>query len=148
MTTPITTIPELEALKQEVATLAADLRKATDSQFTRSLMIGRVKVIEALIPDDIPAPTVKPGRETLARAMYDDDGHHAADTWGTDHSGVKNHYYAHADAVLAILPGRSEADVRAETWDEGYHDGQRQGGEGDDGPRYVNPYRADEEAGK
>ena len=33
-------------------------------------------------------------------------------------------------------------DARAEAWDEGYQDGLRQGGEGEDGPRYVNPYRA------
>lgn len=33
-------------------------------------------------------------------------------------------------------------NARAEAWDEGYQDGLRQGGEGEDGPRYVNPHRA------
>lgn len=31
--------------------------------------------------------------------------------------------------------------ARAEAWDEGFQDRQRQGSEGDDGPRYMNPYR-------
>lgn len=30
--------------------------------------------------------------------------------------------------------------VRAEAWDEGFQDGRRYDGEGDDGPHYVNPY--------
>lgn len=29
----------------------------------------------------------------------------------------------------------------AEAWDEGFCDGERQGAEGDDGPKFVNPYR-------
>ena len=30
----------------------------------------------------------------------------------------------------------------AEVWDEGFEDGKRQDAEGDDGPRFVNPYRS------
>lgn len=31
--------------------------------------------------------------------------------------------------------------ARAEAWDEGFRDGKRQDSEGDDGPRFTNPYR-------
>ena len=39
------------------------------------------------------------------------------------------------DAARAFL-GR----VRRDAWDEGFQDGRRYDGEGDDGPRYTNPY--------
>lgn len=44
--------------------------------------------------------------------------------------------------IIADMWDEQEAADRAEAWDEGYQDGLRQGGEGEDGPRYVNPYRA------
>ncbi|MFE1082464.1 hypothetical protein [Brevibacterium sediminis] len=34
--------------------------------------------------------------------------------------------------------------LRAEAWDEGFRDGRRQDSEGDDGPKFVNPYRQEE----
>jgi hypothetical protein len=53
---------------------------------------------------------------------------------------------------IYLTPGTTTADVfalmakyvtqvKAEAWDEGFQDGERQSGEGDDGPRFVNPYR-------
>ena len=36
--------------------------------------------------------------------------------------------------------------AKAEAWDEGFRDGRRQDGEGDDGPKFVNPYREQEDS--
>lgn len=44
------TMSNHELLLAEFASLAADLRKATDSQFSRSLMSVRLKYIEGLLP--------------------------------------------------------------------------------------------------
>ncbi|WP_353707629.1 hypothetical protein ABRQ22_17360 [Cellulosimicrobium sp. ES-005] len=41
----------------------------------------------------------------LARVIYDAHGFHSADTWDTDHDGVRNHYRGHADAVRAAILG-------------------------------------------
>ena len=49
-----------------------------------------------------------------------------------------------ASEVLAVVRPLI-AREKAEAWDEGFRDGRRQEGEGDDGPRYVNPYREDED---
>lgn len=42
-------------------------------------------------------------------------------------------------AALATVITSSNAAA----WHEGYRDGQRQDAEGDDGPQFTNPYRAD-----
>lgn len=47
-------------------------------------------------------------------------------------------------AFIAPLIARE----KAEAWDEGFRDGRRQEGEGDDGPRYVNPYRQEADRGE
>lgn len=39
----------LDTLRAELNTLAADLRKATDSQFSRALMIGRINALIKLL---------------------------------------------------------------------------------------------------
>lgn len=46
---------DLDTLRAELDTLAADLRKATDSQFSRALMIGRVNALIKLL--DTQGPT-------------------------------------------------------------------------------------------
>lgn len=71
---------------------------------------------------------VKPSREELAYAIaarhWDRDSGDA-DAWSDLTSGeqeaVIENYLAWdaADAVLALLPGKSEAEVKAEAWDEG-----------------------------
>ena len=43
------------------------------------------------------------------------------------------------DAARAFL-----ARVRRDAWDEGFQDGRRYDGEGDDGPRYINPYSGED----
>lgn len=43
----------------------------------------------------------------LARVIYDAHGFHSADTWDTDHDGVRNHYRGHADAVRAAILGEA-----------------------------------------
>ena len=45
-----------------------------------------------------------------------------------------------ADRLRTLL-----AYEKAEAWDEGFQDGRRQDAEGDDGPRFTNPYRTTEE---
>ncbi len=44
------------------------------------------------------------------------------------------------DAVYNAEFDRFLARVRRDAWDEGFQDGRRYDGEGDDGPRYTNPY--------
>lgn len=44
--------------------------------------------------------------------------------------------------VEALLPIVRES--KADAWDEGFFDGRRQDAEGDDGPRFVNPYREEQ----
>jgi hypothetical protein len=48
-----------------------------------------------------------------------------------DHSGV-------------LLPTIKQ--LMAEAWDEGFADGMRQDAEGDDGPRFTNPYLEGEDS--
>lgn len=36
---------------------------------------------------------------------------------------------------------RAMQQARAEAWDEGFADGMRQDAEGEDGPKFTNPYR-------
>lgn len=53
-------------------------------------------------------------------------------------------------AALAAAPSGLVEDMRrntaAQAWDEGYFDGRRQDNEGDDGPRFINPYRTGDSA--
>lgn len=67
-------------------------------------------------------------------------------------------YVPHEDDVRAVWVDRLGTDnplfmdeaedefdrflrrVRRDAWDEGFQDGRRYDGEGDDGPRYTNPY--------
>lgn len=53
--------------------------------------------------------------------------------------GIAENY---AKAALAARLAAVEREAKAAAWDEGFADGLRQDGEGADGPRYVNPYRA------
>ena len=39
---------------------------------------------------------------------------------------------------------RFVARIKAEAWDEGFADGHRQDAEGEDGPRFENPYREED----
>lgn len=61
--------------------------------------------------DAEPVP-VKPSRGDVARVIVNHSGH-----LGTHYMDVA---LAAADAVLALLPGRTESEVKAEAWDEGY----------------------------
>ena len=45
---------DLDTLRAELNTLATDLRKATDHQFSRTLMIGRINAILTLANPDPP----------------------------------------------------------------------------------------------
>lgn len=59
-----------------------------------------------------------------------------------------NQHYAPEDANLPVtltLAAHYEGIRQAQeaAWWEGFDDGKRQGAEGDDGPRFVNPYTAE-----
>lgn len=61
------------------------------------------------------------------------------------------HAPAHPDRFWTI-PARAMLAavgpmIAAQAWQEGYWDGRRSTGEGEDGPRYVNPY-SEKEAGR
>lgn len=147
--------PTVLALAQALAT--RDGKGAAFTSTTRSETSAEIASVYFELAEQIavhlPAPTVKPGRDEIAKAIFDSMVNSIPQTAGSHfddpaYSQSADACRRDADAVLAILPGKTEAQVRAEAWGEGYHDGQRQGGEGDDGPRYVNPYRANEEARK
>lgn len=61
-------------------------------------------------------------------------------------SGAKvRHAYVVVESRSDVLAARAEFDrflarVRRDAWAEGFQDGRRYDGEGDDGPRYINPY--------
>ena len=42
---------------------------------------------------------------------------------------------------VAVTLKEGKRDLMAHAWDRGYLDGRRQDAEGDDGPRFVNPYK-------
>ena len=42
----------------------------------------------------------------------------------------------------AALHQKLRDELRAQAWEEGFQDGHRQDAEGDDGPRFTNPYRS------
>ena len=65
-----------------------------------------------LLPDE--PERVKPSREDVARALAAPN-----DTlWDFDPSNPDDVYLRDADAVLALLPGRTEAEVKAEALEE------------------------------
>lgn len=112
MTTPITTIPELEALPEQavirdrfgdVGIVQAGYvhYPETDPQAFQRVM--KWEPLTVLWP--LPAPTVKPGRDAVLAALLSVE------------AGPSTN--ALADAVLAILPGKSEAAVMAPAWDLG-----------------------------
>lgn len=90
---------------------------------------------------------VQPSREDVARALF--AHRHPNEFWGSGGSeGRREWYAAEADAVLALLPGRSEAEVKADAWDEGFATGKsramRHMSDEPGLPLDVpNPYRAD-----
>ena len=83
--------------------------------------------------------------EAAARAM-------APAVWGPSVWQFAAHGEAPADArdrvqQQALKDARAALEAAAphmlaEVWDEGFEDGKRQDAEGDDGPRFVNPYRS------
>lgn len=75
----------------------------------------------------VPAPTVKPGRDEVAKAIYDVSPHfhldgppwtpipfEDPDEFSREPGSFIGGIYEAADAVLAILPGQTVAEVRAE----------------------------------
>lgn len=88
--------------------------------------------------------------EKVARALFDNDyGGYTPefresvwdDMGGSEPSEERADYVIAARTVLAAVLPEVERHAKAAAWDEGFWDGQRQTGEGDDGPRYTNPYR-------
>ena len=69
---------------------------------------------------------VKPDREAVARAIFEAGAAGAAVEFGLDgpvpwsslDADDVERMCAQADAVLDLLPGRSEVEVKAEAWDE------------------------------
>ncbi len=115
MTTPITTTTQLEALPAEtllrggqagygpayVLIWDAGDGRLLHADLTESGYLEPAEVIELHAPLTVlPAPTVKPGRDEVLAALL------------TVEAGPSTN--ALADAVLAILPGKTEAQVRAE----------------------------------
>ena len=106
---------------------------------------------------------VKPGREEVARALAlvgDYDGcFERLDAWAAASSEAREcgdveepmstdgedaeWWLKRADALLSLLPGRSEAEVKAEAWDEGFVAGVNADmGDYEHPPEIVtNPYR-------
>lgn len=61
---------------------------------------------------------VKPSRDEIARALFiSSDPHnaeHMAKAWDGPGDGGRQRWWDYADAVLALLPGKSEGEVKAE----------------------------------
>lgn len=83
--------------------------------------------------------------EAAARAICAAQFPDVADAyaWNVQFEDGKEEYRAEAIAALSAAYPLIEASAKAEAWDEGFEDGKRQDFEGDDGPRFVNPYRKD-----
>ena len=81
---------------------------------------------------------VKPHRDALAAAIR---LRHREMGSGVETVTVDD--YESADAILSLLPGRSEATVKAEAWDEGHTAGYVDATDDRD-PESPNPYRASE----
>lgn len=63
-------------------------------------------------------------------------------TWGESHGTWRDSPLAsHQAAMLAPVITSSNAKA----WHEGFNDGKRQDAEGEDGPRFTNPYRSNDE---
>ena len=52
-----------------------------------------------------------------------------------------NDRLARIASQVAVTLEEGKRDLMAHAWDRGYLDGRRQDAEGDDGPRFVNPYK-------
>ena len=102
----------------------------------------------AVVRDRLP---VKPSREAMGAAIRD-----ALKARTGEHFGLSE--YDLADVALDLLPGRSEAEVKAEAWDEGVAvalnhairnpDGVTLRLEHLDGQPWHNPYRIEGGAGR
>lgn len=102
--------------------------------------------IQALVAEveRLRAATVKPDRETVARALAAHPwsagigGCHpkfGCDWHGDDSEGEQDRHAEHvADAILALLPGRTEAEVKAEALNEAAD-------EADADPEFRDPLR-------
>lgn len=58
---------------------------------------------------------------------------------------LDGNWFDHAQNVALVLANADTSALArhdAEVWDEGFADGRRQDAEGDDGPKFFNPYRA------
>lgn len=65
----------------------------------------------------------------------------------TEGTGHMNEQYPAEDANLPVTMTLADhyegiREAQASAWSEGFHDGLRQDAEGDDGPRFANPYEA------
>lgn len=89
-------------------------------------------------------PDTTPGTsdiEALARAIYDIEGWHAADTWDDETSIMRGRYLGLAEALLASdwLAARIRAE-KAEAWFAGYDKGNLDGYFGTTDERSKSPY--------
>lgn len=67
-------------------------------------------VVHAATTWTAPAPAMKPDREDMVKALY--AGRRS--TWSTMPEDLKERWRKHADLILDELPGKTEAQVRAE----------------------------------
>lgn len=107
MTTPITTTTQLEAVpvghvvRSAAGTIAARFDQDRGVVFGDNRPFPWIALeLPATVLWPLPAPTVKPGRDAVLAALL------------TVEAGPSTN--ALADAVLAILPGKTEREVRAE----------------------------------
>ncbi|KAB2809243.1 hypothetical protein F9L07_19575 [Pimelobacter simplex] len=93
-----------------------------------------------------PTPTLgdAPGADSEAlAALLDQIACAIRDEW--EPGGRMEWAEQHARSALGAVLGSSwladhDRQIAAVAWDDGYQDGRRQDAEGDDGPRFVNPY--------
>lgn len=113
MTTPITTIPQLEAVPVGHVVRSAAGTIAARFDHDRGVVFGDNRPfpwtdlglpVTVLWP--LPEPTVKPGRDALARAVHDEQ---CCDICPPDPED-----YELAVRLLAAAPGKSEQEVRAD----------------------------------
>lgn len=70
--------------------------------------------------------------DRLAQVIRDVDGNHDMGAGALAEQIIASDW--HAEVIRA---------AKAEGWSEGFQDGQRQDAEGEDGPRFTNPYRGE-----